>query len=626
MILEFLTTTHGRRSFVNRSDSIAAILLIVANVLGNSINNSPVAGTSLLGIFFLFVVLRSQSTNWCRGLIEVVLGFILFGYLIQIAGEVAGSWVTNYWSITAILTGLLATALQRSPVPVATRRTVVNTAVLTCVGGALWIFLLSLRPSTLVNFLGYGYDNAAHIAQTKMILGHHGTTLLAGGMSSWPSFIQDSAQAGSSFMATMFTLMGNQTADSPSLLSVFALITLALPILSVLIPVTAVAVLKERRFTTFVSCIALLVIFGTGYLSRIWFSGYLASNLATMLTILLVTVIVSGQFDKPLLPMAIVLTIAHVYPIFIVIAGILVLPTLVTAIDSVRRNGEPFATKFPPLHLTVIAALIALLLLPARATGRSFGGSHFLTDGGIEYLPSRFLLVWGLPFVVLPSIFLAMTIRRFAALFVCTSSLLLSLAVCAYSISEMHRITYYPTKFVIALVLSGIAAVVVEAAKLGKLRLNRYAVATMIIATLTFSLLTPSSRVFTSAYMGEAPRVLSAAKDFNVEVVPAEQIVQLATLSNETSKPILYSSWQHESELNSRWINTLSSSWNDNSWSTWITLRTAIESGDTEMASKILSGHEVILATDRSDLYAALSIMNPTKVCLFSTTEVCEFS
>lgn len=616
-----LDQTEGRVA----STLAFAGLLIIVNLVANLLHNTYVAGATLIGIIALVFVVRGASTTWFRGLFEVTVGIILFGYLVQVAGETFGGWVTNTVTLSLQLVLVVTIPISRSRVELTSKRLFSIFATVTAFGCLGWIILLGLSNPTIVNFLGYGYDNAAHLAQVRLIIGNRGTTLLSGGLDTWPTFIQDSAQAGSSTVATLTRLMGNVGADFRHVLQVFSFVSISLPLLAVVAPLICFRRWRTRWFLCIALAFVVVVVCTTGYLSRIWFSGYFASNLGTLLLILVAIAVTTPNRYGMTGPLSTVFLAAHIYPLFLVLGGVLLAPSIWTSVRQMDWRHSKVRSSFSRVTMVSVGGLFLLLILPARATNRSFGGSHFFTDGGIEYLPVTFLAIWGTLFVCFPVLALGRLSKEASFTAPVFLSVVLAIGIGVYSLLQVERITYYPTKLIIAILLACITVVVARAGDSCKSRMMWINACVAVTAALSYLMFQPDARVFESAYMGEAPSAVIAAVHSETEVVRVSEILTLVAISTEQGKPILYVSKTSESELNSRWLNTLSGQWNDSSWSSWMSLRDSIRSVPWDDYSRRLEGSSLILATDDEEIFGELRRLNPGQVCLMSARNGCEF-
>ena len=315
----------------------------------------------------------------------------------------------------------------------------------------------------------------------------------------------------------------------------------------------------------------------------------------------------------------------HVYPLYLPIGcALLIIPFAQWMVD-IRKQRVHFLERLN-LSTTILAIFLgALFLLPVRATNRSFGGSQFLVDGGIEYLPFRFLLIWGGLFLIVMSIIVLRFEQRYKPLAIVLLSFVGSILVSVYSQSELGRISYYPTKIVITFIILSISAVLSSNSLLSKVALGTTMSAIAITAAVTYMIFQPPQKVFVHAFMGEAQTTLSSSFSANPDFVEPTIVNTLSELSFKFEKPVLLISSRYESELNSRWINTLSNQWNDFSWSNWMTIRNLIMDKNWSAVADATTNANIIIGTDDKLVFDFLSVSIPNQICLIQTYGSCDF-
>jgi hypothetical protein len=602
-----------------------AILISAFHLIANLNDNAQIAGCALIVLLCCVFFIRAMATTYFRSLFEVVFGAILFGYLTQILGEIVGAWATSRLMLSLAAAATMLTVIAKSKIRKYDRASLFAFVAVPALFSTGWIFLLSLRTETLVNFLGFGYDNAAHLAQVGLIVDNNGTTMVEGGVASIPTFLQDTAQAVTSTVATLAELTSTSSESTSKLLVAFSLITILIPVLLTVGILFACSKNQSSWISSAFVTISSLLIFGTGYLSRIWFSGYLASNLGTLLLALIAMAIVLQTFRDPIVYVCAVLMTGHVYPLYLPIGcALLIIPFAQWMVD-IRKQRVHFMERLS--FSTAILALFlgALFLLPVRATNRSFGGSQFLVDGGIEYLPSRFLLIWGGLFLIVMSIIFLRFEQRYKPLAIVLLSFIGSILVSVYSQSEVGRISYYPTKIVITFIILSISAVLASNSILSKVALRTTTSAIAITAAVTYMIFQPPQKVFVSAFMGEAQTTLSSSFSATPDFVEPTIVNTLSELSLKFEKPVLLISSRYESELNSRWINTLSNQWNDFSWSNWMTIRNLIMDENWSAVADATTNANIIIGTDDKLVFDFLSVSIPNQICLLQTYGSCDF-
>lgn len=602
-----------------------AILISVIHLIANLNDNAQIAGCALIVLLCFVFFIRAMATTYFRSLFEIIFGAILFGYLVQILGEIFGAWVTSRLMLSLAAATTMLTVIAKSKIQKHDRSSLFAFAGVTALFSAGWVFLLSLRAETLINFLGFGYDNAAHLAQTRLIINNHGTALINGGIQSAPTFLQDVAQAGTSSLATFAELTSTSSKSTTELLFAFTLATIAIPVSLILAIFLTCLENKNSRTSTALITTSTLLIFGTGYLSRIWFSGYFGSNLGTLLLALLAIAIVLRTFKNPMVYVCAAIITAHVYPIFLSIGLLLLIVPLTSWIRKLReQRAYALSLLRTPIAFLSVCLSIALLL-PVRATNRSYGGSQFLVDGGIEYLPFKFLLIWGGVFLVVIAIVTFRLEHRYEQLGIVLLSLIGSILVSIYSQSEVGRITYYPTKIVITLAILSISALLVSQSLISKVSRRPTMSILALIAAVTYIVFQPPEKTFVGGFMGEAQHTIKSSLNYSPEVVEPSVVVSLLELSDSSDKPVLLISSLFESELNSRWINTLSEQWDDSSWSNWMNIRNLINDQNWLGSTEAVLNSGIIIGTDDQDLFNVLSESIPKQICLLQTYGSCDF-
>ena len=601
------------------------IFVLSLHLIALLTNNAQVAGCTLIVVACFIFITRAAKTSHFQAMAETVFGAILFGYLAQILGEIFGTWATSRPILSLTLSAITIMVFKSAKIQKYERSLLFEFASISTVVSFCWLSLLSLRTETLVNFLGFGYDNAAHLAQVGLIVNNNGTTMVEGGVASIPTFLQDTAQAVTSTVASLAELTSTSSESTSKLLVAFSLITILIPVLLIVGILFACSKNQGSCISSAFVTISSLLIFGTGYLSRIWFSGYLASNLGTLLLALIAMAIVLQTFKDPIVYVCAVLMTGHVYPLYLPIGcALLIIPFAQWMVD-IRKQRVHFLERLN-LSTAILAIFLgALFLLPVRATNRSFGGSQFLVDGGIEYLPFRFLLIWGGLFLIVMSIIVLRFEQRYKPLAIVLLSFVGSILVSVYSQSELGRISYYPTKIVITFIILSISAVLSSNSLLSKVALGTTMSAIAITAAVTYMIFQPPQKVFVHAFMGEAQTTLSSSFSANPDFVEPTIVNTLSELSFKFEKPVLLISSRYESELNSRWINTLSNQWNDFSWSNWMTIRNLIMDKNWSAVADATTNANIIIGTDDKLVFDFLSVSIPNQICLIQTYGSCDF-
>ena len=556
-----------------------------------------------------------------QSLFNLLIGSIIWTVSYQIFGELLGSWVTHDLSLFAamILTSYFIF------VPGGGRKSEVYTLKFAtsflCLGLA-WVFLYSLRETTLINFFGYGYDNYAHLAQARLIVANQGTAFLSTDQASWPTFLQDQSQAPAALIATFSEIIAPNSGIYSSL-RVLIVATFCIPATAVIGSISLFWELQRNKRAALLISILVAIFVLTGYFSRIWLSGYFASNLGTIILIFISLAVIANEFDKPEFFVWPVMACLHCYPLLGVISGLIALPTIISLLlKRMNQTPRPLAYLFRWQHIFPVLFGTSILL-PYIATRRSYGASQFLVDGGIEPIPMAFFGFWIFFFFVLPSIIIFSYRGSWGTLFVVVGAFTMAAMISWYSISRRSYMAYYPIKIVIALSFVLVFCSMVATLKYLTGNAQSFGIALLAFAGLSYVFFFPSAKLFTSGYMGDLPTTLKSAYTYETAVVQPSAVAYLADLSAEISKPVLYLPENAESELNTRWINTLSGFWNDSSWSGWSVIRSDIMEGKFQSAVSLMSTNGVFLATDDLSVFKEISSRSPQSACLIGSGQNC---
>jgi hypothetical protein len=143
--------------------------------------------------------------------------------------------------------------------------------------------------------------------------------------------------------------------------------------------------------------------------------------------------------------------------------------------------------------------------------------------------------------------------------------------------------SYYPTKLAISvlIVLTTILIIqMVQKIESGDSKI-RYSLNVLVVVTAISALVVSSynSWPFSQGYMGTTQGVIKSLNRETSEVVDGDSVLQAYQFVKETDMSGLYLSDAHESELNTRWINSLNLNWNDTNWGEWVTARQLIDEG-----------------------------------------------
>ena len=603
---------------------IGAVLTV--HLLSNTFGYTNIAGPAFLTIVALLCAMVASRYSWLTAVLAVVFGMLFFSFSTQLLGEVTGSWATSrlmmstyLGSITVIIRVLTKPYQIRLPQHI-------YPLIAAAVSSILWLFIVRLDSATVLTFLGYGYDNIGHLMQSRIIAENGGSVLISGGSEIGPTFMQDSTQVGGSLIASLASLMGITFSDVFGLMAILAAISIAIPVISITAVIVGFVTGVHSRYELVLISATTVAIIATGYLSRIWFSGYLGSNLGTMCAVLIAIYVATNKIAKVSGVLLLVIIMIHTYPLFSII-GTAFLISFVIQVARTRRESAVAIKEFSPLYTLIFVGVIGLLLfLPYHATGRSYGSSQFLTDGGIESFPTTFFMLLLLVFLVPLTVMIAVFGKQKSIAISHAIYAIVGFGIAAYSFRNVHKLAYYPTKFAITFFLMLLGSVIASSSQVEIGSARKVFLGLTLVLASTYVLLQPQSEVFRSAYMGEMPKVLTAAQQAKVEVVKSNVVIELADISRANTRPLLFLSNTYESELNTRWINTLSLQWNDNSWGRWMKIRALIDEKKFGELGNQVEDKPMIIVTDDVDLYEQIKPTYLGMVCLRGIDLICNQS
>jgi hypothetical protein len=472
-------------------------------------------------------------------------------------------------------------------------------------------FVLWFIPlSRLTSFLGFGYDNYAHLMMIRKILidrkGYSGSSDSVGVV----SILGGTASGAHALIAILMESIGIDGLDFSSSIRFYALAVFAIPIIFTLF---AFIIVKRNVVSVFSKGIVLVLIIGTvfgGYLSHIWFSGYFASNFATVM--LLITLGGSLSTSEPgfklLLAISAFFASILYYPVY---AIFFVLPIVALLAFNFKNLFEKYMSlksrhKILGAFTVLYLSGISIITVYGIQSG-PLGG--FLTPGGIAPVPIGITaLIFGISIALMnqPDSDRAEdhTLRFF---------FFGSIGICLVGISyafentnirgEYWEIPYYPAKMTITVVLL-VLVFLIDLVFADKGRqfnesrvkfINRLLVCGSVAALIAWN---SYSWPFANGYMGNTEGVIKELIKDAREVVDVNSVLELVSKNPKEELNILYLSETHESELNTRWINSLLMNWTDENWTRWRMIRQTIESDNAQKHQMPFSDSFLIVIDD----------------------------
>jgi len=261
------------------------------------------------------------------------------------------------------------------------------------------------------------------------------------------------------------------------------------------------------------------------------------------------------------------------------------------------------------------------------AIARSFGIDQYVGKGGIES-PGFFVYVASSLLLFAANVFNFDKSQNARPMVFGSILFLIAIAVITQSFFGEGLITYYPAKILIAVVH---AQILMTAATFRSRRVvqprNSFAYVALVgVLVLQVGFFGGRSETFSSGYMGRMYKTLASAISNKSEVVDVRSIEPLQIIGREQNRYVLYLSDAHESELNTRWINTLNMKWNNNDWEAWMTIRNLLQSSDFGRADSLIYKSKVVVIV--SEKYAGLTFSDLKALLPIATANrmLCEFT
>jgi len=235
----------------------------------------------------------------------------------------------------------------------------------------------------------------------------------------------------------------------------------------------------------------------------------------------------------------------------------------------------------------------------------------FFADGGIE--SANFLAYLACGSLLVAAMFALRSPKNLnKEIGIAVSLLLITAFILAISISNRGYVNYYSTKTIVGLLSALVCLVGVTQSKKLKheiMRSRRIALMALVIGfALTQIFVAPlkSKMIFVGPFQGRVYNSFAAV--LRKEPGPLHVEVVGATLDGFCdSRPALYISRRYDSELTTRWVNSLREEWTDSTWGTWSKIRDLITQdqvsrGDWAVADSTIVESNFSLILDEASL------------------------
>jgi hypothetical protein len=483
-----------------------------------------------------------------------------------------------------------------------------------CFFGITYIFS-QIPTAKLISFLGFGYDNYGHFYIFRNTLINRHAFIAIDSPSEFVSFVGATPLGTNNLLSLIADTIGIDGVRMHESLAFFSLAVILMPMLTIFVGYLAIKSTAGSKIRVFVGTLLLTIVVLLAYPSHVWFSGYLTSNFSTFLMITGVCIAICGKPDSSRVWVLVFLGIAQfmVYPLYAVFA---IIPFVSLIISG---NGQLLVEIYKRIRSKVLGYfalsiyISVLIVITLRGILSGYGGGQFLAPGGIAPLPvGTTMFVFGVS--------IALAIARtndnyndsIRQIIVCGIAAL-AIAGISYSFLRTNEPgslwvpSYYPTKLTISvlIVLTTLLIIqMVQKIESGDSKI-RYSLNALVVVAAVSALVVSSynSWPFSQGYMGTTQGVVKSLKDQKSEVVDGESVLQAYESVKNSKLSALYLSDDHESELNTRWINTLNLNWNDVNWGKWMNARHLIDEGKFAEASIIMNG-EFILLLDNFSVFS----------------------
>lgn len=526
-----------------------------------------------------------------------------------------------YASIFAILTRSRAGLFQKNVSQIAKFSLFITTC-------AALIFFQHLN--SIVSFLGFGYDNYGHLIFFRRILSS-GKFWFGVTDSTTPSNLFAMAPSGAhgalSLLAVVTGISGLQIGES---IRIFAVATIMLPISFLFVSLRIILRTENSFFRVFCSSVLVIGVVILGYPSHIWFSGYFASNFATLMVLVTIGVCTSSASvtAKLWLTISLVAVTFTVYSLYSVFAAVGVIALLLGNKQRIMPDLKQVSRERWIYFLVSLSFYGLLTLISLTGLRSSVGTGHFLVDGGIAPLPiGTVMFIFGLAGSLLLRPQLTANGNGVASL-VAQGLIILATAGMVYAHFELAQpgqpwyVPYYPTKLTIMVVLIVMILLIDQALPLIRLRAEDYIQTiqnTFFVVASVIALIVAGHNdwPFSGGFMGTTLGVVRTLNDgLSKNDIQGNLVLDWVGASDQVDRPVLIMMDANDPELRTRWVNSLTFRWTDENWGPWMSANNFIKTGDFSEATKILSD-KFLLITNQKQLVESLQGAD-------SSLEVCE--
>lgn len=594
---------------------------------------------SLVCLILLLVPIYRSLESRLDNLFSI--GLMVFLWIgISVSIYLFGQFVTPlpHIIIRAIVFSLLVFGNYTKDIAVVNTNFIFKQTTLLILGCLLINQFLHVSVNRLITFLGFGYDNYAHLLTFRTILINRQTIFGLSEPSQIVNILGSSPIGTHSAFALLAETIGINGSSISQSIHFYSVATLLLPISIALISILILIRQNPSKTRKLISSILILIVISWGYISHMWFSGYLTSNFATFLLMIGLGIALSSKRTQSrvfVLALLCGITLI-VYPIYsVLLLVVLCIDLLVhySELTESLRNSSRRNLLCSCLLLMYLGFLDAIALYGTV----SYSYTGFLSPGGIAPLPvGTTMFIFGITSLLLIQSN-TNTNRSLAIALIAQTLVIIAVGGMVYAHytlnvpGELWLIPYYPAKLattVLLVVLVLLIDHVIVRTEFSNVHLvvsiQKIFLLTVAIGSLVLS--SYNSWPFSQGYMGTTSGVIKSMRADTDEVVDGDLIIYWKEASKLSGKPVLILSATQESELNTRWVNSMLFNWSQTTWDRWRAARTQIDLEEYREASSMVLD-QFLLITNQNEIIKSLIKENPSiKLCtsLITITSSCD--
>lgn len=488
--------------------------------------------------------------------------------------------------------------------------------------------MFAQRLSTLVTFLGFGYDSYGHLSFFRTIL-VSGKFWFGVINSSTPSNVYSVSPSGAHGALALFSAVtGINGVDIGDSIRIFAVAAALLPIACFAV---AIKVILRSGNSIPRAVSGSLLVGGAillGYPSHIWFSGYFASNTATLLLLIAVGVALSGASVGARCWLLVSLSAMTfvTYSIYSICVAVVLLAVLVNESFDLLKSLKQltkliwFLVISSISYQAILAGIALLGLRDANVTTR------IISPGGIAPLPiGTTMFIFGLTALLLsrPTC-VSSQLRTVSLIAQALAVIAISLMVYSYHSTRtpgiLWSVPYYPTKLTIAIVIVVLVLLIDQV--LPVTRVTRYNFVEIgqpafLVFGAVISLISVSyhSWPFSGGFMGSTTGVVESIINDDPKLIEGSIIMDWVGASNKVDRPVLILMKDLDAELPTRWVNSLTFRWTGETWGPWMSANNYIKIGDFSEATKMLSDRFLVITNQKQIVKSLQGADSSLEVC-----------